>query len=416
MALWVLAALGAGAAVYWFIVLGHVIATRRSLPTARDGLALPEAEALKREGPRVAVVIPAHNEEGVIGVVARSLREEDYPALRVVFALDRCTDGTERVLREAIGDDARFEVVRIEACPAEWAGKVHAIHEAVRVSAACRGAGEGGEGADGGAELLLFADADTMFAPGCIRACVALLRARGLSLLSLLSTLTSDRWFEKVVQPVAGMELARQYPPRRVGRGRKSRPFANGQFMLFTREAYEAVGGHAAAREELLEDIHLARLVAWSDRAVGVFMAAGMLRCRMYPDWAAFRKGWKRIYIEAANRRADRLRSLALRLGVTGVMLPVGAAVALAAGGAAWWFTGEGLALGTAVCGAAGCAAVGLGAGAAFALGGASLAAVLTLPIGAARVAGILAEAGEDLARGRMVKWGGREYARAKRA
>ncbi len=403
-ALIVLAVLSGGAAIYWFIVLGHVVATWRALPTARDGLRLPEAEVLRTSAPRVAVVIPAHNEEAVIAIVARSLIAEDYPALTVTFALDRCTDRTEAILHETLGTDPRFTIHTISACPPDWAGKVHAIHDAVQHSTACRDA-----------DLLLFADADTMFAPGCVRACVAILQSRRLDLLSLLSTLTSDRWFERLVQPVAGMELARQYPPRRVGRGRATRPFANGQFMLFTREAYHAIGGHAAAKDELLEDIHLARLVAWSDRTVGVFMAAGMLRCRMYPDWTAFRPGWKRIYIEAANRRAPRLLSLAIRLCVTSVLTPTASAVGCAAGLIVWRFTGEPLALITGLCGLAGSLAVLIGGGAAFALGGAPVWSVLALPFGAARVAGILAEAGDDLAQGRVVKWGGREYVRPRR-
>jgi len=34
---------------------------------------------------------------------------------------------------------------------------------------------------------------------------------------------------------------------------------ANGQYILVTREAYDAVGGHAAIATDLLEDVALAR-------------------------------------------------------------------------------------------------------------------------------------------------------------
>ncbi len=37
---------------------------------------------------------------------------------------------------------------------------------------------------------------------------------------------------------------------------------ANGQYMLFRREDYFAIGGHAAVRDHLVEDVALGRLVA----------------------------------------------------------------------------------------------------------------------------------------------------------
>ncbi len=186
---------------------------------------------------RVCVVVPAHNESRVIAGLVRSLRAETYPDMRVVLALDRCTDDTASLARAEIGDDRRFEIVEIDACPPEWVGKVHALHAGVTRS---RGAAD--------ADYLLFADADTSFAPGCIAASLALMRERKLDLLSLLSTLSFDTWFERIVQPAATLELMRQYPLTLANAATDRRPFANGQFMLFTREAYEDIGGHEAVK------------------------------------------------------------------------------------------------------------------------------------------------------------------------
>lgn len=404
IALFALLVLAAGCCAYWLVVLWQVIRTATKLPTARGGLALPEAEALRTTGPPVCLVVPAHNEQAVIGDLARSLRAQDYPNLSVVFSLDRCTDDTDAVLRDAIRDDRRFTIHHVTECPPDWAGKVHAIHSAVHASPSAAAA-----------ELLLFADADTAFDPGCVRACVALLRNRKLDMLSLLSTLTTDRWFEKAVQPMAAMELIRQYPPLKVGRGPTSRPFANGQFMLFRREAYEAVGGHESAKAELLEDLFLARRVAWGDRTVGVLLADNMLRCRMYPTWAAFRRGWKRIYTEAANCRADRLRKSAVLLVLTGVLMPVGSVVATAAGILVYRAGGEPVAWWCGVAGAAGTAAWLVASTAALRLGGSPFVSTLLSPIGAMAVVGILAEAAKDLATGRATAWAGRHYVRQAR-
>ena len=85
--------------------------------------------------------------------------------VRYVLALDRCTDDTAALARAAIDGDERFEIIEIDACPGDWAGKVHAVHAGVTRS---RGAAD--------AEYLLFADADTLFSPGCIASALALMR------------------------------------------------------------------------------------------------------------------------------------------------------------------------------------------------------------------------------------------------
>lgn len=414
--------------VYWIAVGLELGRTRRELPTARDGVAASARWlAAEREGraasggasepsrdvPGVCVIIPAHNEAHCIGIVAASLKAQDYPAMRVVFALDRCTDGTEDVLAREIGEDRRFEVLRIDSCPEGWAGKTNAAWQGVQ---------RGRHAQD--AELLLFADADTEFDHRCVSACVALLRERGVSLLSLMTSLSTDRWFEKVVQPVACYEMLRQFPPRRVNREHQARPLANGQFMLFTREAYEAVGGHAAVREELLEDIALAKAIKRSGRRLAFLPAAGMMRVRMYENFRGFVAGWKRIYGELAHRRPRRLRKYAVKMVLADVALPCGALLAMVLGvlwsPAGVWPAGDGLlhwvmTLAAFVCGL-GAVVTWLGVVAAGARWGSNPFYVgLFHPLGAVVVAWILWASASDLERGREVVWAGKRYRREPR-
>lgn len=254
-----------------------------------------------------------------------------------------------------------------------------------------------------------------MFDPGLVRASVALLLARKLDLLSLLSRLTSEQWFETWVQPAAGFELVRQYPLDMVNREVRPRAFANGQFMLFRRELYDAIGGHERVKHELLEDIAFARHLDIVRKKMpsrwGVLMTDGMLRCRMYRDWESFRRGWKRIYTEASLRRPRQLREWSWRKRMSGVVMPVAGLVCAAAGPIVLMWDGP---LGWTMIGA-GFASVGVfvvtmvriyadqGLGARWAL---------AYPFGAWRVAGLLDEAARDLDQGVKTVWGGREYAR----
>jgi glycosyltransferase involved in cell wall biosynthesis len=389
---------GAGAVatiLVWGLVWILVEHSMRVVPTLRLGQRLAAADPPRG---RVCVVVPAHNESRVIAALVASLRAETYGQLRVVLALDRCTDDTAALARAGVARDGRFEIVEIAACPDGWAGKVHAIHAGVTRS---RGAQN--------AEYLLFADADTVFEQGCIAASLALMRQRKLDLLSLLSTLSHDKWFERVVQTAAACELVRQYPLTRANSLDDRRAFANGQFMLFTREAYDAIGGHAAVSGSLLEDVALARLVVRHGRNAGVVLAAGLFRCRMYADWAQFRRGWKRIFTEAANRKASRLSVSAVRARLIGTVLPLltfgcglyGALLVFRDIGGGWPQLGLGL------------AATFIWLGALLRIATMVHAPAWTAPlvvVGSWLLGGLLDEAADDLRARRPTQWGGREY------
>ena len=392
-------ALGTGAIatiVCWGLVAVLVERSVRSVPTLRAG------EALARDDPptgRVCVVIPAWNERRVIANLVRSLRAETYPQLSVVLALDRCTDNTAALARVAIDGDPRFEIIEIDECPAGWAGKVNAVHTGVTRSRASTDA-----------DFLLFADADTEFMPGCIAASLALMRQRRLDLLSLVPTLGYERWFERVVQTGAAFELMRQYPPERANAvGERARAFANGQYMLFSREAYTAINGHEAVKSALLEDLAFARSIQTAKRRTGVFFAAGLLHCRMYAEWSQFRRGWKRIYTEAVVRKPRRLVINAWRLRAFGTLLPLwtfacgiwGARILAEDATAGWELLGLSL------------VAVAVWLGALLRVCALIGAPLWTAPFhiaGAWLTAGLLAEAAHDLRAHKPTTWGGRDY------
>jgi chlorobactene glucosyltransferase len=90
------------------------------------------------------------------------------------------------------------------------------------------------------------------------------------------------------------------YLPHWMGGRSPSLGAANGQFLLFRREAYEKIGGHASVSGHLVEDIALARKL----RAAGYLVLnrdgtrpgqpIALVRCRMYHNfrdlWDGFTK------------------------------------------------------------------------------------------------------------------------------
>ncbi len=381
--IWLLAMLSIGCGLYWLVVAGHVIHARWVLPTLRKGLSLPAPEV------PVCVIVPAHNEEGTIGKLVASLREQDYEHLHVLLALDRCTDSTAQQATDAIGGDSRFTVIEIDECPDGWSGKVHALWHTVQRAPQAQQA-----------EALLFIDADTSMHPGCIRSAMALMEQRGDDLLSVLSSLEVRSWYEMLSQAAACFVLTVWYPPVRASREHRRRPFANGQFLLFRRSAYDTVGGHESMVGHLLEDMEFARRIDASGLRTSVLFSAGLHKCRMYPTWDSYSSGWRRIYVECAKRKVSRLRAAAVRLIVTAALLP---ALALACLWVVPWAGWVGL------------AGFGVGLAAVAWGGGISPLAIAAFPVGALMMGQILFSAAANLKRRVPTRWGGNTYIREPR-
>ena len=102
--------------------------------------------------PRVSLIIAAYNEAGSIAAKIENLLALDYPPerLQVVIASDGSTDGTVEVASRYAG-----ERIRVLALPRQ--GKAGALNDAVRAATG---------------EILVFSDANSMYAPDAIRALV----------------------------------------------------------------------------------------------------------------------------------------------------------------------------------------------------------------------------------------------------
>jgi cellulose synthase/poly-beta-1,6-N-acetylglucosamine synthase-like glycosyltransferase len=269
--------------------------------------AIPEAPA----SGLVSVIVPAKDEEANIGAALETILAQDYPQIEVIVVDDRSRDRMAEIVRQAAARDARVRLVQVRELPEGWFGKPHAMHV---------GAGE----ARG--EWLLFVDADCRQAPHSVRAGVNFLAAKGGDMLSLWPILEMRGFWENAVQPVAGSVLVAWFRPSWVNDPRRRTAFANGQYVLMRRAAYEAVGGYEAVRSELVEDIAMARLVKGSGHRLFNAVGEDLFTTRMYDSLGAMYRGWTRIYC-GGFRSVPRLLA-AMLLTVLFALMPF---VALAA-------------------------------------------------------------------------------------
>ena len=217
--------------------------------------------------PPIAIIVPARNEAHQIARCLRSLLAQDWPKLRVVCVDDRSEDATHAEAA-ALAHDPRLVLVRGEELPAGWLGKNFANAQGVQHA--------------GAAEWLLFTDADTVHAPGALASAYAAAVGSQSALLTLFTQMTLGTFWERAFLPGTLAAIVALFPLRRVNDPRSPTAIANGQFLLVRRADYDALGGHAAIRDRVADDLELARLFKSSGRRIRALDGRAFVSVRMY--------------------------------------------------------------------------------------------------------------------------------------
>ena len=238
--------------------------------------------------PLVSVIVPARDEARNIEPCLRSILTTSWPNMELIVVDDHSTDGTGDIARRVGAGDARVLVVANPDLPDGWFGKQWACHNGALVA---RGS------------HLLFTDADTRHGADLIARSMNAAAARRADLFSVAGSQALGTFWERVVQPhIFALILMRYGGTERVSRSHDPlQKIANGQFMLVTRRAYDAAGGHEAVRTHVAEDLRLAQ--EWCRRGLSVQIVTGLdqMSTRMYDGLGELVRGWgKNVY--AAGR------------------------------------------------------------------------------------------------------------------
>jgi chlorobactene glucosyltransferase len=173
--------------------------------------------------------------------------------------------------------------------PPGWFGKQWALVQGYR---AARG------------DLLLFTDADTRHSPELIGRAVATLAAERADLVTVIPRQEMGSFWERLLQPHVFFVLgSRVGDLRRMNRTRTPwNAIANGQFILTTRAAYEAVGTHARVRDIVVEDLALAQTYVADGKDVFAAHGQDFMATRMYRSFGEIVAGWTKNLALGAPR------------------------------------------------------------------------------------------------------------------
>ncbi|HQT62946.1 MAG: glycosyl transferase [Acidocella sp. 20-57-95] len=200
--------------------------------------------ALPSELPDVDVIIPARDEAETIAAVIESLLKQDYAGrFRVILVDDRSTDATASLARAAAGDAANFTLLTAAEKPPGWSGKLWALDQGVAHSTA---------------PVLLFADADIVHDQRHLSSLVARLVHPRVDMVSEMVRLNCTSLAERALVPAFVYFFQMLYPFAKVNDPLSKVAAAAGGTVLIRREALARIGGIAAIKSTLIDDVALA--------------------------------------------------------------------------------------------------------------------------------------------------------------
>jgi glycosyltransferase involved in cell wall biosynthesis len=222
--------------------------------------------------PFVSIIIPTYNEENNIGPCLASVRKIDYPKYEIIVSDGGSKDRTKEIA-QALAD----KYIENPPVPEGWIGKNWGCHL-------------GSKEASG--ELLLFTDADTRHEPHSLKKTVSTLLTQNAGLVTLLPYQNLTKWWEMFTPVIFFLSNIASGGTKGVNNKNKPKNVMGfGQYLLFTREAYDKVGGHKRLKGSIVEDLAFTRVVKRELNSLYYMNNDKAVSTRMYPD--SFHQLWE---------------------------------------------------------------------------------------------------------------------------
>ncbi len=240
----------------------------------------------------IAVVVPARDEAARIGPLLDAI--VGAPGVQEVIVVDdQSSDGTAD-----IATAAGARVVPGVALPDGWAGKAWALQQGIEAAAS---------------DWVVTLDADARPDPRLPTAVVARAVGDRLDLLTVGGRFECPTAGSRWLHPAMLTTLVYRFGPPGAAPSRPDRTMANGQCMVFPRTPFLASGGMERVRNDVVEDLALARHLATDGQRVGFLDASELLTVRMFESFGDVWNGWGRsLALPGVEPRDRQLFDLAI--------------------------------------------------------------------------------------------------------
>jgi hypothetical protein len=279
---------------FLMVKVGILLLNLAQFPVLRRPPAPAPRAAYGPDGPRpaapVSLLVPLRNEAaGLPAFVPAMLRQG---AGELILLDDESDDGSGELARSLVAADPRARVVSGRPAPRGWVGKTWACHQ---LAAEASGA------------VLMFCDADVMLADGAAAAALAEMRRQDADVFSVFPRQITATLGEHLITPLIDDVLLCFLPFGLLSVPVPAAATANGSLLAFTRRAYADLGGFAAVRGEIIEDVALARRARAAGLKLGLVLGGGLVMTRMYDGYREACAGMARGLLPVTGGSRSRL-------------------------------------------------------------------------------------------------------------
>lgn len=219
----------------------------------------PKPESLRSD---FDILVPMRNEEINVDPLLETLINQGG---EIYILDDNSTDATLAKLKKFTN---QLQLISGKELPDGWLGKNFACHQL-----AIHGANK----------YLVFIDADVRLQEGAINSAISQLENSSWDFISPYPKQKTSGVLQFLIQPLLQWSwfatvpfvYANHFP-------KKSMAVANGQFFIVKRSSYLKSGGHKAIKNEVLDDIELARLLIGAGFKGGPVDGSRIAECHMY--------------------------------------------------------------------------------------------------------------------------------------
>jgi len=217
----------------------------------------------------VSLLVPMRNEAGTLPQSLPAML--DQPVGQLVILDDGSVDGSLQVARSLAAGYPHAEVVLGVPAPASWVGKNWACHQL---------------GLRASGSILMFCDADVVLGPGAVQASLDAMGRQRADVFSVFPRQITRSWGEHLLVPLIDDVLLCLLPFGLLSVDVPQAATANGTLLAFHRKAYQQLDGFAGVRDQIMEDVMLARRTRRAGLKLGLALGGGLVATRMYAGYA----------------------------------------------------------------------------------------------------------------------------------
>ena len=246
-------------------------------PSAAITASLPTPLSTDIVGETVGVFVPLRNEADNVKDLISTLSEQ-VGDFHFYLLDDNSEDRTFDLLNQYTAGDSRFTIIKGSPLAQGWIGKTWALQQLFTQSKE---------------EFLVSVDADVRLTPDAIARSIATLKSTSLDFISPYPRQIALTLGERMIQPLLQWSWLSTVNLRIAEKSsRPSMAIANGQFFLVRRKALEKIGGYAAVKNAVIDDVFLARELIRQGFHGSVINGASIAECHMYTSWSSIKSGY----------------------------------------------------------------------------------------------------------------------------